>query len=159
MDNIKPTCTAHQLGGIKLSQNKVPTIRTNIRPVIIQNIIWSAGVWLFREIPECHKVPSKKSYAVFLKAAALSIGYMSICGRRSHKKKTMTSSTYHEAKEFSLSVQDQGGADQANWTLCLCAHGPRTFRSSWIFLKAYRPVSQTHSWSSLPPPHVARLAP
>ena len=36
------------------------------------------------------------------------------------------------------------------------SHGPKAFSSSWILLKTSRPMPQTDSWSSLPPPHVGR---
>ena len=56
-----------------------------------------------------------------------------------HTKRKPCASPYHAyAKEFSLSVQDQGGADQTNWTLCLFRHGPMPFNSNRISLKASR---------------------
>ena len=97
-----------------------------------------------------HKVPSKKSYMVFVRAAFYR-RYVGIYWRRSHQ-----TSLHHEAEEFSLSNQDQGGANQTNW---LCPHDPNMFSTSWISLKASSPMPQTDSWLSPPPPHVGTQAP
>ena len=42
-----------------------------------------------RELLECHRVPFKKSYAVFVRAAVLPRGYVGIYWRQSHQKKAM----------------------------------------------------------------------
>ena len=42
----------------------------------------------------------------------------------------------HEELQVSLIVKNQGRADQVNWTSCFCPHGPKTFGSSWVSLKA-----------------------
>ena len=44
--------------------------------------------------------------------------------------------------------RDQGRANQANWTMCLCVHSPETFGSSLISLTTFRQMSQTNHWSS-----------
>ena len=49
----------------------------------------------------------------------------------------------HEVKEFSLSVWDQDGADQANWTQFLCPHGPEMCSSTWISLKTATLIPKT----------------
>ena len=54
-----------------------------------------------------------------------------------------------------IGPQDLGGADQANWTPCVCPYGPRAFSSSWDSHKTSRPMP----WSSLTPPHIGRPAP
>ena len=48
------------------------------------------------------------------------------------KQKSYPSALLLEVEEFSLAVQNHGGADQANWMPCRCPHGPRAFSSSWI---------------------------
>ena len=55
----------------------------------------------------------------------------------------MYPSLFHEVKEFSLSIQDQGVADQATWTPCNGPHGPRTLSSSWILLMRSIQMPQT----------------
>ena len=59
----------------------------------------------------------------------------------------------HEENQVSLIVENQGRADQANWTLCFCPHGLKTFGSSWVSLKTTSQMPQTDSWSSPPTPH------
>ena len=66
---------------------------------------------------------------------------------------------YLEAENSLSAVQNQGRADQANWTPRRCLHGPRTFSSSWISPKPSRPMSQTDSWPPLLPLHVGSQAP
>ena len=67
-------------------------------------------------------MPSKTSFAMFVRAAVLPMGYVHIYWIQSHKKRPFLS-VYHEAEEFSLSVQGQGGADQINWTPHFLPHG------------------------------------
>ena len=150
------------------SQTIVAIMLTNIRPVIIENIAQFSYHGLFgkrcQEWLEWHKVPSKspmpcpqaqQSYPwVGAGAARASI-------EDDHIKWRPWPSPYQEAKEFSLSDQDLGGADQAKWAPCLCLQGPRTFTwfsSSSISLKTSRPMPQTDFWSSLLLAHVGRQA-
>ena len=69
-----------------------------------------------RELLVRHKVPSQKSYAVFVIPViptVLPTGYEGIGWRRLHDKKTV-SFLYHEEERIYLSVQDRGWPDQAN---------------------------------------------
>ena len=55
----------------------------NIQPVIIENIFHLSGFGVsqkerYRELEECHKVPSNKSYVMLVKAAFLLRGYVGI---------------------------------------------------------------------------------
>ena len=49
---------------------------------------------------------------------------------------------------FSLIIENKSKADQANWALCLCPHGPETFGSSCVSLETSSPIPHTDSWSS-----------
>ena len=80
------------------------------------------------------------------------------CIEDNHIKRRPCPSPYHEAGEFSLSIQDQEEADQTNWTPYLCPHCPQMFSSCRILLKTFK-VPQTDSWTSLPPPHAGTQAP
>ena len=54
--------------------------------------------------------------------------------------------TSRENRLLLIGVQNKGGADQANWTLGLCPHGPKTFGSSWMSLK-----TSSHRYPKLTP--------
>ena len=48
-------------------------MRTDMRPVTIENIVWLSGLVLSQvmsKLEECHKVAAKKSYAVFVLSRA-----------------------------------------------------------------------------------------
>ena len=107
-----------------------------------------------RELLESHGVPSKKSYAVFVRAPVLPRGCVTWASiEENHIKRRSCSSTHLSA------VQNQGGADQANWMPCRCPRGPRAFSSSWISAKASWLIPQTDSWPSPLPPHIGTQAP
>ena len=61
--------------------------------------------------------------------------------------------------QVSPSVQDGGGADYANWMLCLFPLGPKALSTSWISLKTSRLMPHTNSRSSSTPPHIGTQAP
>ena len=63
-------------------------------------------------------------------------------------------SSYHEGEQAFLSVQEQDGDDQMNWTPYLCLPGPKTFSSSWISLTTLRQMPQTNSWSKTTATHI-----
>ena len=121
---------------------------TNTRSVIIENIVQFLG-FLRGKFLGCHKVPSKTSNSLFVKAAV------------SHSFRTITprdDRALLRVMRRIISVQDQGGTDQANWTMCPSPHGPKTFSSSYILLEISIPVPQASSRSSPLPPHVGRQA-
>ena len=65
------------------------------------SVLWS---WAFRErdeLLECHKVPSKKSYTVFVRAAVLPRGYVAIYWRQSRQKKTISVYSSRGGRVFS----------------------------------------------------------
>ena len=98
---------------------------TYIRPVIIENIFWFSGPGLqnYWSVTWCHL---KRSYAMFLRATVLPRSHVGIYWIWSHHG-SLHPSLFHERKEFSLSVRDQGGVEQANRTPCFFfLHGPRT---------------------------------
>ena len=74
-----------------LFQPTVAIMKTNIRTVIIGNIARFSCLDLpqtkAQRIMESQKVPSKKSYAVFVRATGLPWSYVSIYWRRSHVEK------------------------------------------------------------------------
>ena len=104
------------------------------------------------ELLECHRVPSKRSYAVFVRATVLHMchvdnynvlgcvrkGSSHSQGLRGHILKTITSKEDHvvlcisRQRSFLSDVQNQGGPDKAKLTPRCCPHGPRTFSSDWI---------------------------
>ena len=98
------------------------------------------------------QVPSKRSYAVFVRATVLHtchVGNYNVLGcvrkgsslaqgLRGHLLKTITSKEDHvfqrisRQRSFLSAVQNQGGPDKAKCMPCCCPHGPRTFSSDWI---------------------------
>ena len=112
---------------------------------------WDSLEGYIKKIMECHKLPFRKSYAVFPGAKGLSRGYMDICWRLLHQKCPFP---HHEAEDFSLYVRVE-----LIKRIGLCPHSPRMLSSSWISFETSRPLSQTDSWSSLPQLHVGRQAP
>ena len=52
-----------------------------------------------------------------------------------------------------------GLADQANWTPCLCLHGPKTFSRARISLKTSIQMHQTDSLSLSPATHIGTPSP
>ena len=58
----------------------------------------------------------------------------------------------HEEKDVSLIIENQGRANQANFTSCFCLHSPKMFGSSWVSLTTSSQMPQTDSWSSPPTP-------
>ena len=75
------------------SQTKVAIMPTHIWLVIIENSVRFSGLGfrrtIIRELQECHRVPSKKSYVVFVRASVLPKGYLGIYWIWSHQNKTM----------------------------------------------------------------------
>ena len=76
---------------LKLSETITVIMPTTIQPVIIK-ILPSSPVLdnlrgRCRELLECHRVPSKKSCAVFIRATVLLRGYLGICWRQSNQRK------------------------------------------------------------------------
>ena len=69
-------------------QIKVTIMQTNIRPVLLENIVQFSDTLRGRcqELLACHKVSSKKCYAVFVRLVFLPSGYVGVCWRRPHKK-------------------------------------------------------------------------
>ena len=121
------------------SKSKVAMFSISIRSVIIENIVQSSCfVHSQREMSRTAGGMSQgailKSYTVFVRAAFSPRGYMGIYWRWSHQTRPCPF-PYHEAEEISLSIQDQGGDDQMNWTPHLCPHGSKMFGSSWILFK------------------------
>ena len=91
-----------------LSENIVLIMPTTTQPVIMENDIQFYGLGLCqREMPrtlwqmECHRVPSKKSYAVFMRAAVLPRGCVGIDWRQSYQKKIMPFYASRDGRVFS----------------------------------------------------------
>ena len=79
---------------------------SNIRPVFIQKILFGSQVMGFLrgrcwKLLGCQKVPSKESYALFVGATILPRGYVGICWRWSHQKKTVSFSVSRGKGDFS----------------------------------------------------------
>ena len=122
---------------------------TNTRSVIIENIVQFLGFLRgkCREFLGCHKVPSKTSNSLFCESGSL---FGTITPRDDR--------ALPRVMRRIISVQGQGGTDQANWTMCPSPHGPKTFSSSCILLEISIPVPQAGSRSSPPPSHVGSQA-
>ena len=82
----------------------------DIRPVIIQIIVWFNGRELSHwEMSGIILMTSQNSCDVFVNPGALPKGCIGI-GWRDYVKGELCPSSYHERKQVSLSVQDQGAA-------------------------------------------------
>ena len=101
------------------SQTKAIIMLTNIWLVIIENIVQFSGLWrsqsVMSRITGMSQVAiwNKASCAVFVKAVVLPRAIWASI-EENHTKRRPCLSPYHEAKDFSLSVQDLGRADKAN---------------------------------------------
>ena len=135
---------------------------THIRPVIFANSVrFAVPSFSQREMlgiagvsigPSKNPKPCKWEQKSYPEAMWVSI-------EDDHTKRRPCPSPYHEVKEFSLGVQDRAGADQTNWRPCLCPHRPNMSSSSWIYLNTSRPMPQTDSLPSPPPPYIGTQAP
>ena len=109
---------------------------TNVRYLTFENILRFSVLRFLRgrsqELQECHKFPSKSSYAVFVRAV-LPRSYVDIYLKRPYIKRRPWPSPCHEANFF-RNIQNQGGVDHTNWTLCLCPFNLKMFSSSWLSL-------------------------
>ena len=89
---------------LRSAKTKLVIMSINIRTAVIENMLGSQTVGFLRrrypELLECHKDPSLKSYAMFVRQTALPRGYVGIQSRRSHEKKTMPFSEYWEGTGF-----------------------------------------------------------
>ena len=82
------------------------------------------GCW---ELLECHKVPSKSPSTLWSRKQLSYPGAVLASIEDDYIKGSPYLSPYYEAKKVSFGIQDQGGADQTNWTPCLCLHGSKLF--------------------------------
>ena len=105
----------------------------------------------FRVLLECHRVVSKSPTPYSWEHLYYPGTTWAITSKEDHALLRIS-----RRNNFLSTVQNQGGADQANWTPCRCLHGPRTFNSGWISLKTSRPMPQTDSSASLSPTHVGK---
>ena len=126
---------------------------TNTWPVIIKNIIRFIDHGLSQMVMSIIIGGSQgaipKSYAVFVRATVYpGASWASI--EDDHTKRRPYLSPYNEGEQDSgsLSVRGQCGANQANWTLCLCPYDPKTLSNTWISFKASRQMPQTDSLGS-----------
>ena len=97
----------------------------------------------YRGTQECNKVASPKSSVVFGRPEELSKGHVGIgwswpCLYLNHEKKQI----------FHI-VENQGRADQANWTSCFCPHGRKAFGSKQGLLVVDGTVNQQRSIGNL----------
>ena len=96
----------------------------NIRPVVFENIVWLSGLGLFqRDVEEIIGVLQSaiyKSPMLYSREQQSYTGATWASIEDNNFKRRPYSFPYHEAKYFPLTVQDQDGADQANWTPCIC---------------------------------------
>ena len=121
------------------SQTKVIIMQTHIRPVIIENILRFPGLRLSqREMLRITGVSQgaiQKGPMLCSREQQSYSGAMWVSIEDDHVKR-LCPSPYREAKEFSIIVQDQRGADQTNWRPCRCPHSPKIlvatgYRSSY----------------------------
>ena len=134
---------------------KVAVMPTNIQPL---TIVFSVLGLSRREMSRITGVAHDAIFKVLYHACESS----SLC---QYLLKTITSKEDHALLRIMrqtvgfFNIQDQGGADQMDWTLCLCPHGAKMFNRIWILLKTSRAVTQTDSWPSPPILHVVTQSP
>ena len=139
-------------------QNKMVIIPANTQPVIIENTALFLGFHRGRcpESLEYHKVSYQKSLAVlWYQQSCTGVTWVPI--EDDQIKGRPCPCPYHEGWQVSLSVRDQGRADQANWTLCR-PHISKTFGTSRLSFKSWRHIPQTTSQSSSTSHHVCPSA-
>ena len=103
---------------------------------------------------QCHKFPLRKVLRRVYESSSLTHGLRGVYWRPFTSKEDRA--LPHIMRRASFFSASRIRMDLTRRTVCLCSHGLRVLRSSWIWFKTSRPTPYTDSSSSLPPPHVGR---
>ena len=112
----------------------------------------------FRQWLECHKIPSQKSYAMFVTLTVLPQGYGGFDWKRSNQMNTVPFSVTWRRTGFSQWLEWGWSGNLGMVSVCAVSN---THSSSWILLKTIRHMSQCNYGSSWVPgwnhPHWSNL--